>query len=310
MKKTVRLSALLMAAAMILSAQGSFAAALSIVTWSSKTTSTMAVAYSSDTTTQATGKITIKKGTFAGGNFCIVLTLLSMTQSSPEALTYAMYSPAATLANQLSLSGSPTSQSQVLSGNFGAGTTKNSTITLDFAFVVSPSTLPPPGTYIATIDESVYASTYLPSGTPYASHTLKVTVTVGSIYGVSVVPTGYGFSSTSTSQALNFGVLAAGQSLGADILVKSNVLYSLVLASANSGSLVNIADPTSLIGYSLTSNGTAVPLASGPSAIASRSAATYSPAARYGMKATIGPITSFPSAGSYADTITITVSSP
>jgi len=308
MKKPLRPFALLVALLLALAGQSAFAASLSIVGRS--TTSTMAVSYSSEATAQASGKVTIKKGTFAGGNFCVVLTLLSMTQSSPETVSYAMYSPAATLADQLSLSGAPTSPSQVLSGSFGAGTTKNSTVTLDFAFVVSPTTMPPPGSYIATIDESVYASTYLPSGTRYASHTLKVTVTVGSIYGVSVVPIGSGFSSTSTSQSLNFGVLAPGQSLGADILVRSNVLYSILLASANSGSLVNIADPTSLIGYSLSSNGNAVPLSSGPSSIATRSAATYSSSSRYGIKATIGPFSTFPSAGSYADTITITVSSP
>ena len=308
MKHPTRLSAFVLALALALGGQAVFAASLSFV--KASTSSTLSVAYSSDTTSQAIGKVTIKKGTFPGGDFCVVLTLLSMTQASPEALSYAMYSPAATLANQLSLSGSPTSPSQVLAGNFGAGTTKNSTISLDYAFVVSPTTMPPPGTYIATIDESVYASTYLPSGSPYASNTLKVTVTVGSIYGVSVVPTGGAFSSTSTSQSLNFGFLAPGQSLGADILVRSNVSYSILLGSANSGSLVNLADPTSLIAYSMTSNGGAVPLASGPSSIASGAAATYSSSARYGVKATIAPFSGFPSAGSYADTVTITVSSP
>lgn len=308
MGKSLRYRALILAAALALAAQTAFAASLSFVKQS--TTSTLAITYSAETTAQAAGTVTIKKGVFTGTDFCVVLTLLSMTQASPENLSYAMYSPAATLANQLSLTGSPTSPSEVLAGSFSSTSTKNSTITLDYAFVVSPTTLPPPGSYIATIDESIYASTYLPSGTALASNTLTVTVTVGALYGVSVVPTGSAFSSTTTSQALNFGTLAPGQSLGADILVRSNVSYSLLLSSSNSGSLVNLADTTSLIGYALTSNGIAVPLASGPSTIASASAATYSSAARYDLVATISPFSTYPSEGSYADTITITLSSP
>ena len=308
MEKPSRIFAWLLAASLALAGQSAFAASLSIV--AQTTTSTLAVAYSAETTAQATGQITIKKGTYAGGNFCVVLKLLSMTQTSPENVSYAMYSPAATLANRLSLTGAPTSQSQVLSGNFPSTASRTATITLDFAFVVSPTTLPPPGTYIATINESVYASTYLPSGTVYATKTLTVTVTVGSLYGVSVVPTGSAFSSTSTNQPLNFGLLAPGQSLGADILVRSNVSYSLLLSSSNSSSLVNLADPASLIGYTMTSNGGAVPLAAGSATIASGAAATYSPAVRYDVIATIAPFSTYPSEGSYADTITITLSSP
>jgi len=211
---------------------GSAAAAtsLSIVKGASSTTTSLAVSYSPNATAQATGTITVKKGSFAGGNFCVVLTLTSMTKGSPEGLSYAMYSPAATLANQLSLSGSPTSQSQVLSGSFTSNQSSKTTVTIDFAFVVSPTTLPPPGTYRAVINESVYASTYLPTGKVYASNTLTVTATVGASYDVSVVSSGSPFSLGSTNQTLNFGTLAPGQSLGADILVRSNVSYSLLLS--------------------------------------------------------------------------------
>lgn len=305
-----RPGALALILAACLAASGGPAAAASLSFVRNATTSNLALSYSPDATVQASGTVTVKKGSFAGGAFCVVLTLTSLTQGSPEGLSYAMYAPAASLANRLSLDGSPTSPSQVLQGSFAATDSSKATLSLDYAFVVDPSTLPPPGSYVATINESLYASTYLPSGPVLASNTLKVTVSVGADYDVSVVPRGSSFSLASTAQALNFGSLSPGESLGADILVRSNVSYSLLLSSANLGSLVNPADPTSLVAYSFTSQGAVLGLASGPAAVASGAAATYSTPARYAVDATILPFSGFPSAGSYSDTITITLSSP
>ena len=180
----------------------------------------------------------------------------------------------------------------------------------NISFQVNSTTLPAPGTYTAIISEKIYGgSTYPASGAALDTNTLTVTITVGTIYDVSVVATGSAFSLASSSQALNFGTLAAGQTLGADILVRSNVSYSLSLASANLGSLVNNADSTSSIGYSLSSNGTTASLNPGPASIANGAVATYASPQRYSLLATILPF-SFPSAGTYSDTITVILASP
>lgn len=274
------------------------------------TTKALSITYSPDANAQASGKVVVKKGTYTGGVFSVVFTLVSLSPASSPSLSYAAYAPAATLANQLSLTGAPTGPSQVLTGTFASNAKSNTTITLDFAFVVMPATLPPPGTYVATIDESLYGTSYLPTGTAYSSNTLTVTVTVGAHYDVSVVPTGNSFSLTSTSQALDFGSLSQGSTLGADILVRANVSYSLSLSSANSGSLVDVVDPTSLVGYSLMSNGVGYSLSPGPALIAGGAAATFGSPQRYALAFTILPLPTFPTAGTYTDTITITLSSP
>ncbi len=275
----------------------------------SNTTDSLAVSYSPNGSTQAAGIVTVNNGTKTADNrpFCVVFTLTNQGQQG--GLTFRVVNTATGAV--LSLSGAPGNESQVLSGSFPTGTAVNTNQVFPYAFQVDPTKLPAPGTYTATISQKLYGgSTYPPSGAALDTNTLTVSITVGSHYDVSVVGSGAGFSLASTNQALNFGILAAGGQVAADILVRSNVTYSLSLTSANGGRLVNAEDATSAVAYSVTANGTPVPLSPPPGAVAGGAAATFETPKRYSLLFTILPISDFPSAGAYSDTIIVNLAAP
>ncbi|MEI6875240.1 MAG: hypothetical protein WCL50_08950, partial [Spirochaetota bacterium] len=133
-------------------------------------------------------------------------------------------------------------------------------------------------------------------------------VIVGSVSDLSVVRTGGKFSTTSTSQSLSFGTIVPNASKGADLIVRSNVSYGLSLISAKGG-LAN-ADDGSLIGYTLSSNGTAHSLPAGVPVSIATAGPTYSGLARYALLATITGYGDMPTEGSYSDTLTIIMTAP
>jgi hypothetical protein len=273
------------------------------------TTSGMALAYSPNASIQASGMVTVNNGSKTADSvaYCVVFTLTNPGQQGGMSIAVAN----AATGSVLSLSGAPANASQTLSGYFPSGTSANSNQVYTILATVAPSPIPAPGTYSATIVETLYrGSAYPPSGSAVDTNTLTLTITVGSFYDVSVVPSGSSFSLSSTSQSLAFGALAAGQQLGADILVRTNVSYTLSLSSANKGILANSGDPTSSVAYSLSSNGSSLSLNPGPAVAASGAAATYANSARYAILITISSLASNPSAGAYTDTITVSLASP
>jgi spore coat protein U-like protein len=273
------------------------------------TTNSLALSYSPSATTQATGILTVNNGTRTADDvaYCVVLTLTNPGQQG--GLGFAVVDSAT--GNVLSLTGSPSSSSQVLSGSFAPGTAANTSRVYSIAFQVFSAALPAPGTYTATINEALYrGSTFPPSGSLVDSNVLTVQITVGSFYDLSIVPQGSAFSLASTSQSLNFGTLSAGLQVGADLLVRSNVSYSISMSSANGGALSNAADPASAVSYSFKSNGTAASLNPGPALVAGGAPATFQNAARYSLVFTVLPLAGNPSAGTYTDTITVNLLSP
>lgn len=273
------------------------------------TTSTMALTYSPNALSQTSGIITVNNGTKSADNVAYCMTFTLSNPGQQGGMSFRLVNSGT--GNILSLSGSPTDSTQVISGSFASGTAANTNVIYSIAFQLDPSPLPAPGTYTATILEKLYrGSTFPPAGSPVDTNTLTITITVGSFYDLSVVPSGSFFSVGTTSQALNFGTLAAGAKLGADIVIRSNVSYSISLSSANHGALANPSDPTSSVGYSLSSGAAQVSLNPGPGLIASGAAATFSNYARYSILVTISPFAGFPSAGSYSDTITVNLASP
>jgi len=273
------------------------------------TTNSFSLSYSPSGAAQASGIITVNNGTKIADDrpYCVVMTL--MNPGSQGGLSFGLYNLGS--GSRLSLTGSPSSASETISGDFAPGTAANTSRIYTIGFRVEAAVLPPPGTYTAIIKEDLYGgSSFPPSGPILDTNTLTVSVTVGSFYDLSVVATGSSFALDSTSQSLAFGSLAPGQSLGADILVRSNVAYSLSLSSANSGALVNPLDPGSRVGYSLTSNGASISLASGPAPIATGASATYATPTRYRIVASILSFSVYPSAGSYEDAITVSLSAP
>ncbi|MEI6388959.1 MAG: hypothetical protein WCQ50_20295, partial [Spirochaetota bacterium] len=140
--------------------------------------------------------------------------------------------------------------------------------------------------------------------------TQSIAVTVPNSYDVSVVPTGGSFSTTTTSQPLDFGTLTSGTSLGADILVRSNVSYSLALTSPNKGVMSNGVDT---VPYILELGTVTKSLATGSATLATKAAKNNTavpPQTKYAITATIGTLAANLSSGTYTDTLTISLTAP
>jgi hypothetical protein len=269
--------------------------------------------YSSDSVVKGTGSVVIASGGYVGP-FCVVFTQLSLSPTVPfsaDALSYGLYKPAESPTYALSLDGTPSSKDEVLSDNFPSGSSESATTALGFAVLVSPLKLPPPETYTAQIKASLYACAYPPAGSAVSTKVFSIRVTVGSHYDLSVVPTGSGFALSSTSQSLAFGTITPYDKRGVDLVVHSNVAYNLSITSAKGGVLATASDSTSLIGYTLTSNASLIPLVAGlPSPIATGAVATYSGTSRYALVVTISAFSSLPTQGDYSDTLTVTLAAP
>jgi hypothetical protein len=266
--------------------------------------------YSPAGTTQAQDSIVLTSNRYSGP-VCVVFTEFSRYPSSGQSLQnidYGFFS--ADGASRLSVDGTPASAQETLTGSFPHGSKQFASLSLPFLVEVFPTSLPPPGYYWIWLRADLYASSYPPSGRIADTVNFFVSFTVAGYYDLSVVPTGEAFSLDSTTAALAFGVLAANASKGADILVKSNVSYSLSLTSANGGALANGTDG-SKIPYSLTVNNSAVTLSPGLRALVATGAqASYGAPARYAVLVTVLPYTALPTQGSYSDTITLTLSAP
>lgn len=267
--------------------------------------------YSSTAAVQAQCAITLTSNRYSGP-VCVAFTEVfrfpSPSQSqSQQILNYGLYS--ADGASQLSVDGSPASAQETLTDAFPKGSKKSDSLNLPFLIKAFPTSLPPPGTTWIYLRADLYANS-APSGHIVDSVSFYVSIVVAGYYDLSVVPTGGAFSLASTSAALAFGTLAAGAVKGADILVKSNVSYSLGLSSVNGGAFANAADG-SLLPYSLAVNGSSVALSPGiRTLVATGAPASYGTSARYALLVTVLPFTGVPTQGSYSDTITVTLSAP
>lgn len=273
------------------------------------TTDSLSITYSPNTTVQASGILTVSNGTKTADNrsFCVVFTLTN--PGNQGGLQFSLYNTST--GNQISLSGSPISATEVLSGSFPVGTAPNSKIVFPFEVRIAPDIMPLPGTYTAIISEKLYGdSLFPPSGAVLDTNTLTVSITVGNHYDVAIVAPNSSFLSSSSQYALEFGTLDPGLSLEADILVKSNVTYSLSLLSSNNGTLVNTTDPDSRIEYSVQTNGSPANLNSGPAFVAIGAPAAPNTPERYRIVITILAFSMYPSAGRYEDSITITLAAP
>jgi hypothetical protein len=127
---------------------------------------------------------------------------------------------------------------------------------------------------------------------------------------LSLVNTGGAFNIADTTQTVDFGTLASGESLEYDTMIRSNDGYVVTLQSQNSQQLKHAVLPAGLVPYSLTVNGGNVNL-SGGNAVQAATATGATPATgnRLPTIFTIGTLTGAEPAGNYQDVITVTVSS-
>lgn len=284
------------------------------LTWTIDTT--RSVTYSPDSTSLVACHVNVtykSTGTTytAGNRYCIIISAATVSPTTTPALSYSAWAPTMGV-NQLNIGATPSTLTQVLSGSFPSNTATGTVQSYSFDFVLANSTFPNPRTYTVSLTEKLYPScNSFPTlgGTP-STKTQSISVIVPNCYDVSVVPTGGAFSTTTTSQPLDFGTLASGTTLGADILVRSNVGYSLALTSPNKGVMSNGVDT---VPYILKLGVTTKSLATGSTTLASRVAKNNTkapPQTKYPITATIGTLPSNLSSGTYTDTLTITLTSP
>ncbi|MDP3176863.1 MAG: hypothetical protein Q8M76_03095 [Spirochaetaceae bacterium] len=276
------------------------------------TAGNVAGTYSPNNTVTKTHTMRVKCGGTIG-DFCVVLTQTSLTPATvppAEGLTYEIWTPSASPLYQLSLDGTPDASTEVLSGNFPVGSTANTTVTLRMATKILPSTIPAPGTYVATIRADLYASAYPPSGAVQSTRTFTVTVTVGSFFDVSVVASGGAFLRTSTTGSMAFGTIIENDFRALDIVVRTNVGYGLSLRSTRGSAMRNASDG-SLLPYILSFNGGDITLPAGSTvSVVTGAIATYGATKSYPVIVTIPPFLDLPTDGNYSDTVTIVLSSP
>ena len=273
--------------------------------------STISVPYSPSASQSAVGTIRVRNSNSYVGAYSIVFTQISLAPvpvAPAQAPSYSLYKPGTNPTLLLASNGSPTGATQVLGGTWTK--TTGTSVTMDFAVVLSALPMPPLGSYSVQMKADLYRTSYLPSGTPDDSRTFTIAVTVAQYLDVSVMPPGGAFSAATTSQSLVFASMAEGGTQAADLVMRSNVAFSVALSSLNGWALKNTVDAT-LIPYSVSLNSSPLVLTAGlPATIATGLQPTYATPIRKSLGFTLGALALLPSSGTYSDSITITLTSP
>ncbi len=212
------------------------------------------------------------------------------------------------------ISDNPTS-GQVITGSFsdaegtGGGTTREH----QFVLILDRNQFPSAGTYSDVITLNLYEGTPaspVPGG-PLDSMTMNISAVMPQLTDLALLPEAAAFDPASNAMTMNFGTLFAGMERNADLIVRSNTLYSVSVVSARGGSMA-IADPmdTSLVPYLFSVSGFSLDLAgSAEVSIVSLAGPTDEAGDRYPVSITIldyGMATE----GLYSDTLTFTLSAP
>ena len=226
--------------------------------------------------------------------------------SVPDTLDFQVFDAASAPRNAVLSASEAVSASDVLAGTFSdANKQRRATDTLYLAAL--PGGFASAGTYRATIAVNLYSGPF-GGGTFVASDTVAATLTVAEILDVCVVPVGAPFDYTATAALFDFEVLEVGDEHSADLIARANTGYNVSVSSSNGGLLRN-ADPSdgSTVPYSLSVDGSALPLPAGVSVpLVSGAARTTEAGRRFRLSARILAF-DFPSDGSYADTLTVSI---
>ena len=272
-------------------------------------TAPSAISYSPDVSVSQPGTITISTGTYRG-DFCVVFSApATATKAGGASIAFDLKKPSTSPIYTLSKDGTSGTADQVLSGHFN----NSNPINLGYAVVVNPGSLPLPGTYTASVTARLYKDSLLPAtGSFVTSKTFTITINVATSLDVAIVAVNSPFSLGATSASLPFGDFAEGTSRSIDVIARSNVIHSIALSSAKGWKLAN-TDPLdlSLVAYSITRNGAPLSLTAGAAvSIVGGGAATPVSGTLCRLAFTILPYTELPTEGSYADTLTLTMSAP
>ncbi len=196
---------------------------------------------------------------------------------------------------------------EVLSGTISAQNTSPRTLT--FHLVIPADQVVPPGAYQDSVTVSVYEGTL--GGNPVLADSdgLVVSTTIERDIQLSLPNTGAPFDPDDRNQSMDFGVLGQGDSLGFDLMVRTNAGYTVSMLSDNQGRLKHkdlAAAANATVDYTLRVDGAATDL-SGSQAVmvANGSGTTPLSGVRHPTTVTIGSVAGKIS-GTYEDTVTIT----
>ena len=202
------------------------------------------------------------------------------------------------------------SVSEVIADSFAENKTP---VTRDYTvtFIIDSNQFPVSSTYSDTVVMSLYEGS--PDAPAGLSDTMSITmsVVVGEMTDLALTDPGGSFDISGTSRLLDFGILYSGQQRQADLVIRSNTLYSVSVRSTNGGRMLpsDLSDPSE-VPYILSVDGAQVDLASGfDVTLFTGEGPTASSGDRYPMIFTIldyGMATE----GLYSDTLVYTLSAP
>jgi spore coat protein U-like protein len=206
------------------------------------------------------------------------------------------------------LTAQPTS-SEVLSGSFDIN--DNTAMDLSFVVILDMDQFPLAGTYLDEVAIELYGGSpeNPDSPTPLDTTTMSLSATMDPVMEMSLVPEGGTFNPSINDLTLDFGILSVGDSRAADLLVRSNSTYSVLLRSANGGKMPIQSDPadTSEVPYLLSVNGNSLDLSGGTDQTAVPSAGPSTEnGARYTLEVEILDF-GMATEGLYSDILTITL---
>ncbi len=197
------------------------------------------------------------------------------------------------------------SSGEVLSNTFVDGSVNPGYHTLTIYPKIGNSDYPRFGTYSQSFELRVYNGAFNSSAQD-DHQAFDLLYTVSRAIDLSVVDSGGAFNASNTSKTLDFGALSAGAQRSADLILKFNAGYQIRLSSTNAGKLKRTGG-TEVIPYTLTLDGSSVPLSSTPTAALIGNGTSPAGGQRFPMQVTIGAFGGSQVPGSYQDEITITV---
>lgn len=176
----------------------------------------------------------------------------------------------------------------------------------NFTIQLVPDQFPEAGTYTDSIQVLLYQGTDS-TGILKDSATMTLTVTMAQVVDMRITPPGQGYSAGTVNFTLDHSTLIGGEVRQADLLVRTNVPFSVEVASQNGGSLRNTVTGF-LVPYLFKFQGGILTF-SGTAPVAAVSA--QPPSGPVGSVFSLETVTdaqgALPDSGSYQDILTFTV---
>lgn len=176
---------------------------------------------------------------------------------------------------------------------------------LSFFVPITPLQIRPPGQYRDDLRVTLYEGT-LADPIRRDERTLSIRTRIQPAVQVSIGRQGSPFDPQHTQQSLDFGELKEGEKGRAELLVRANTGYEIIMSSENRGTLRHIQDGESAVSYVFEFNGDMVNLRRPYSKVNVRGGPTDYTGDRHAINVTIGDIGGA-SAGRHRDAITFTV---